>query len=130
MATRALPVEHARKRIEFKHIVMATDFSAASERALGYAIAMARRYGAGISLVHAISPEPQESVPMDPLPRELDIDWAEAERAMAQLAEDSQLKHLRHATTLKRGRVWDVLSSAIRNERFDLLVLGTHGRGG
>ena len=48
---------------------------------------------------------------------------------MAQLAEDSRLKHLRHATTLKRGRVWDVLSSAIRNERFDLLVLGTHGRG-
>lgn len=130
MATTTLAVEQATERVGFKHVVMATDFSSASQRALAYALAVSQRYGADLALVHAIAPEPWEPVPMDPLPYDVDHRWVDAKRAMAQLADETPIRHSRHETVLKEGPVWDVLSSAIQHERFDLLVLGTHGRGG
>ena len=57
--------------IGFKHVVIATDFSDASDRALAYALAIAQRYSCALSVVHAIKPEPREQIPMEPLPREL-----------------------------------------------------------
>jgi hypothetical protein len=56
--------------IGFKHVLMATDFSDASERALAYALAIAHRYSCALSVVYAIQPEPREQIPMEPLPRD------------------------------------------------------------
>jgi nucleotide-binding universal stress UspA family protein len=109
---------------------MATDFSPASQRALEYALAIARRYGSEISVVHAIPAEPRESVPMDPLPRELNRDRLEAERDMQRLEQEAHLGDFTHHTVVERGSVWDVLSSIIERDHPGLLVLGTHGRGG
>jgi nucleotide-binding universal stress UspA family protein len=44
----------ARPKIAVKNIVVTTDFSAASEVALGHALAIARSYGSKIHLVHAL----------------------------------------------------------------------------
>ena len=120
----------ALKKIAFKQILMATDFSEASERALGYAIAIARRYGATLSVVHAIPPEPRDAIPLEPLPRELNRPRLEAEEQMKHLGETAKMKDLNHHLLLGQGRAWDVLSSVVQLQEFDLLVLGTHGRGG
>src|ERR1700690_1051941 len=46
---------HDRKQgIEFKQVLVATDFSDGSRRALAYAIAIARRFGSELSVVHAL----------------------------------------------------------------------------
>lgn len=66
MSTIAPIAEQKEKKIDFQHIVIATDFSGASQRALAHAATLARRYGAELSLVHAICHEPREPVPMDP----------------------------------------------------------------
>jgi nucleotide-binding universal stress UspA family protein len=116
--------------IGFKQVVIATDFSDASERALSYALAIAHRYSCPLSVVHAIQPEPREPIPMEPLPRELNRRRFEAERLMKQLGEKAGVNNLKHNLLLEQGPVWDVLASVIQRETADLLVLGTRGRGG
>src|ERR1022692_5202219 len=119
-----------KQKIGLQHIVVATDFSAESKRALAHAVTLARRYGAELSLVHAIRPEPREPLPLDPTPRELDRRRLEAEQKMKQLDKESRLQDLRHHSLLQSGSVWDLLHSILEHDDIDLLVLGTHGRGG
>jgi nucleotide-binding universal stress UspA family protein len=119
-----------RDATSFKRILLATDFSEASEQALSYAVALCARYAGDLFLVHATEPEPRDAVPMDPLPRVLDREHIEAERKMKRLDRSAKLKGIPHHTMVERGRVWDVLSEVIERERIDLLVMGTHGRRG
>ncbi len=46
------------KRVLLTKILVTTDFSEVSDRALDYAIALARRYDARIYLAHVITPDP------------------------------------------------------------------------
>ncbi|MGC2171075.1 MAG: universal stress protein [Candidatus Sulfotelmatobacter sp.] len=116
--------------IGFKHVLIATDFSDASERALSYALAIAHRYGCALSVVHAIKPDPREQIPLEPLPRQLNRRRLEAEQQMKNLGEKAGLNDPEHDLLVEQGPVWDVLASVIQREKVDLLVLGTRGRGG
>ena len=116
--------------VSFKRILLATDFSEASERALSYAIAFCARYSSDLFIAHASDPEPREPIPMDPLPRELDRARVEAERQMKRLSKSAKLKDLPHNVIVEKGDVWPVLSSIIEREHVDLLIMGTHGRRG
>jgi nucleotide-binding universal stress UspA family protein len=75
-------------------------------------------------------PEPREPIPLDALPRELNRRRLEAEQEMKNFGEEARIDDLNHHMLLDRGRVWDVLGSVVQRESVDLLVLGTHGRGG
>ena len=118
------------EEVSFKRILLATDFSEASERALSYAIAFCTRYASDLLLIHAVEAEPREAVPMDPLPRELDRPRIEAERQMKRLGKSTKLKDLPHNLIVDKGEVWPVISSVIEREHIDLLIMGTHGRRG
>lgn len=118
------------EEVSFKRILLATDFSEASERALSYAIAFCARYMSDLFIVHATVPEPREPIPMDPLPRELDRPRMEGERQMKRLGKSARLKDLPHNLIVDKGEVWPVLSSVIEREHIDLLIMGTHGRRG
>lgn len=122
-------LEPAKQRLTFKHILMATDFSEASARALTISATIAGRHGSELLLVHAIPSAPKGAVPLDPLPREMDRDQLDAEEQMQRFIEASHMQSLSFRTQIAHGRVWDVLQSAIAQEETDLLVLGTHGRG-
>ncbi len=119
-----------KQAIAFRQILIATDFSDASQRAFDYALAIARRYGSTLSVVHAIPPEPWDEIPLEPLPRELNRHWTEAEQKMNSLSQDAAMKYVKHHLLLEQGQVWDVLASVIEREDVDLLVLGTRGRSG
>jgi nucleotide-binding universal stress UspA family protein len=122
-----MPVQSS---IALKHILVATDFSKASERALDFATAIARRHGSVLSVVHAIPEEPHGQVYVGPLPHELDRRRLEAEQQLKGLEESPQIKNLPHRLLVEHGGVWDVLASEIQREDIDLLVLGTRGRSG
>ncbi len=127
----ALAQIHDRKQgIGFKQVLVATDFSDGSQRALAYAIAIARRYGSNLSVIHALPPSPRDQIPLEPLPRELNRRRLEAEEQMKHLSEKVQMKEIKHHLLLEQGPVWDVLASVIQRKSVDLLVLGTRGRGG
>jgi nucleotide-binding universal stress UspA family protein len=112
--------------ISFKNILLATDFSVASEKAFNYAIAIARRCGSKISLVHVIPTESVSFVPELPGERQRD----EVKRQMENLASRSEFQQIPHEAILRAGSVWSVLSAVIRQQDIDLVVLGTHGRSG
>ncbi len=121
---------HKQKSIAFKHVLMATDFSEVSRSALDFAIAIARRHGSELFVVHAIPVEPHVRIPIGPLVRELDHRRLEAERQMKQIEEATGFEDLTCHLVLDRGNVWEVLASEIQSNHVDLLILGTHGRGG
>jgi len=112
--------------VSFKNILLATDFSDASEKAFNYTTAIARLHGSKIYFVHVIPPEFTSFIPEPPR------DWVrhEAEREMEILANRSELKSIAHEMVLRTGSVWSVLSAEIHEQNIELLVLGTHGRGG
>lgn len=112
--------------VSFKNILLATDFSDASEKAFNYAVAIARRHGSKISLVHMIPPESMSFIPEFPGERQRD----EAKRQMESLASRSELNQIPHETVVRAGSVWSVLSAVIHQQDIDLAVLGTHGRSG
>lgn len=118
------------KPFAFRHVLLATDFSPASERALSYAATLSRHYGSELSIVHAIAPERRDPIPLERLPRELNRPWLEAEQQMQDLTEAAPIRDLNHHSLLEQGPVWSVLASVIQRENIDLLVLGTSGRGG
>lgn len=123
-------VKEQKQSTGFKRVLVATDFSPVSERALAYALPIVRRYGSTMSIVHAMSPQVREPIILDPLPFQLDRERLGAETEMARLAEEMPVKNLHPHMFLERGGAWDVLASIIQRENPDLLVLGTHGRGG
>jgi nucleotide-binding universal stress UspA family protein len=116
------------KSLTFKHILIATDFSPASEETTACALAMARRYHSQVTVVHALAPTVRESVPLDS-PRELDGERIRAEQQMAMLAEKTEKMGVSSRFRIERGHVWDILSPLIQGNDVDLLVVGTHGRG-
>jgi nucleotide-binding universal stress UspA family protein len=120
-------VQNQKHAIGFKHVLIATDFSAASERALACALPIVRRYGSEVSIVNAIRPE---TITWESLPEEFDRERFGAEKEMASLSEEARVESLHPHLLLERGRAWDVLSSIMQRENTDLLVMGTHGRGG
>jgi len=117
-------------KIAFKNVLMATDFSEASERAFTYAVAIARRYGSVLSVIHAVPPEPRSSIPLEPLPHELNRARLNAEQRMRQIGETPGITSLNPRLLLAQGHVWPVLAALLEHEKFDLLVLGTCGRSG
>jgi nucleotide-binding universal stress UspA family protein len=119
-----VPQEEA--TVSFKNILLATDFSDASEKAFNYATTIARLHGSKIYVVHVIPPEPTYFIPELPVDRPRH----EEERRMASLASRSELKQIVHETVLRAGSVWSVLCAVIHEQNIDLVVLGTHGRGG
>ena len=112
--------------VSFKNILLATDFSDASEKAFSYAAAMARAHGSKIYIVHVISPETNSFIPELPTDRLR----REAEREMRILVSRGELQLIAHDALVRAGPVCNVLSAVIRERNIDVVVLGTHGRGG
>ena len=118
------------KIVRLRNILFATDFSVASERALNYALAIARRYDSHLHVVHVIRPDMYQVVPPDPFGAALELVRPAAEREMADLLVSGRLRGVSHDVLLEEGGIWPVLSRLITEKEIDLVVLGTHGRTG
>lgn len=119
-----------RPAISLKHILVATDFSGISKVALRHAAAIAARHGSDLHITHVIPTVSQSFIPIEPVPPELDLERKQANREMAEFVADENLTHIRHQELLVQGEICDVLAELVREQEIDLLVLGTHGRGG
>jgi nucleotide-binding universal stress UspA family protein len=116
-------------RVTFKNILFATDFSEVSQHALMHALAMAKRFDAKLTVVHVAPPESQVPIPMEPVPLEMDWQKQRAAESMKHLEEFEPLHMYPHETVLKQGNPWPEMAGLIDSRSFDLIVLGTHGRG-
>ena len=107
----------ASPRVSLKNIVVATDFSPASEFALDPAISIARRYESKILLAHAMEPSPQPQPGQEAEMHSREGALADAERKL--LAEAQRLP-----TSSASGACWSPLhwGLSIRSWRSTILI--------
>lgn len=117
------------KKVALSKILVTTDFSPESERALDYALSLARRYDARIYLTHVLTPDP--FMYAEPALAEATYEKVRqaAEQGIADILVSGKLRGIPHEVLLEEGNVWPVLEKAIVKHEIDLVITGTHGRG-
>ena len=117
-------------RIVAKSVVLGTDFSPASERALPYALAMAQRWHVPLIFAHVVV---RPTVAQQPgVPSLKDEGGKQQFRSvalerLARLSSPDAVSSLAHEAVIGSGEVWSGLSQIVRERDAGLLVLGTRG---
>ena len=112
----------------FRRILVATDFSKASRRALSEALALAVDNDARVSVAHVLRSDWRYE--MLESPPEIDLEQVDAEQRLKALIHEMDADGKVDATLVKHGSVTSALVSIIAESQADLLVMGTRGRGG
>jgi nucleotide-binding universal stress UspA family protein len=118
----------AKPRISLKNIVVATDFSAASESALDHAVAIARHYNSKILLMHAIGSTPDSQSWDEARIRGADKLLTHAEQKLC--AEAEKHPDVECQRFLLTGTALEVVEHILSLDHIDLIVVGTHGTKG
>ncbi len=117
------------KRVMLTKILVTTDFSEVSDRALDYAIALARRYDARIYLAHVITPDPFRFAEPQLAQATYEKVRQAAEEGITDILISGKLRGVPHEVLMEEGNVWPTLEELIIEHEIDLVVVGTHGRG-
>lgn len=116
-------------RLNFKKILLLTDFSEPSELAVPYATAIAREYQSEVCALHVITPVALPATFPEATGVLIDNTEETARDGMQRL--DSQLAGVSHDTLIVReASVWPAVEKVLQERDIDLLILGTHGRTG
>jgi nucleotide-binding universal stress UspA family protein len=118
--------------LSIKNILFPTDFSPISESALPYAVAIARRFGSTLHLVHVLSETNllmmSGGVDYVSMGTIYDDAHAEAKEKLEKIAE--RIDGVPHRIYARHGLIWKSLAGIIAENEVDLIVVGTHGRTG
>ena len=116
-------------KFTFSHILAPTDFSPNSARAVDYAVQLARRLGAKLTLVHIV-PEPSAlDYPIEGIPIQEIEGWEEeAEKSMADQLARAKLQY-QEVDSVQRTALHprDEIIRVAKELSADLLVISTHG---
>ncbi len=121
--------------VALRNVLVATDFSPTSEKALHYALAIATRYQSKIHLVHVIDSIAVEASAPEPirlLAPEMVTEFSAYQQihdaAQQQLKKQAEeLAGVRHQVYLTNGAAHEVVETLVRENHIDLVVIGTHG---
>jgi len=119
----------------FTRILVPTDFSAASELALTTARELAERLGASIHLLHVLE-DPYSTTAYATevygyLPPDIKENWQrDAEAHMATVLTPDERARFKTTTAVLFGSPAKTIVEHAQAEGIDLIVMGTHGRGG
>jgi nucleotide-binding universal stress UspA family protein len=116
--------------IHLKSILVATDFSSASAKALRHALSIARHYDAKLYVMHVVSSLGLNMTGPDAVAEATTLALRDAMLAERKLVESGELRDLRHQVIVRSGDVWSELQAEIKQQAIDLVVVGTHGRTG
>jgi nucleotide-binding universal stress UspA family protein len=111
-----------------RSILIATDFSEASEKALRYSLALARFYGAKLCLAHVVSSLGLTMAGPGAIAACEEAASREAADLEDSLIKTGALTGIQHKFIVRQGELWPELREIIRQETADLLLVGTHGR--
>jgi nucleotide-binding universal stress UspA family protein len=113
-----------------RSILIATDFSEASEKALRYSLALARFYESKFCLAHVVSSLGLTMAGPGAIAACEQAVSREAADLEDSLIQTGALTGIQHKFIVRQGELWPALREIIRQESADLLVVGTHGRHG
>ena len=132
VAKSPLPTARMRRPIRLAKILVPIDFSPCSQKALQYAVPLARRFGASITLLHVV----------EPIVYSMDYGYGPVSR---QIPNETMLKQTRTKlnslgkkiagsphlaeTIVRTGAVYFEIAEVARAREIDLIILGTRGCG-
>jgi nucleotide-binding universal stress UspA family protein len=113
-----------------RNILLATDFSESSARALGYALGIANRYESKLHLFHCIDPTPYSLAEPNEMQRTCDDARRELEHLASDLRGQTRAKSVDIKVVVEAGNLSAILPQIVKDLDLDLIVVGTHGRTG
>lgn len=116
----------------FHHIVVPTDFSSCAEEAWALAQRLARALDAELVLVHVLVEAPfYKEAPFIGHAREVyEAARRWAEDSLGQWVSKAKVDGLKARAAFRTGAAYQEIVNLATDERADLIVIGTHGRGG
>ena len=125
-------------KLALRNILVATDFSLSSERAVQHALAAAHHWGSTLHVAHVVQPGIFSILPPDAYmgtPELLDLALTqanhEAHKRLKELLQSSHCEDLKHHIWVRQGAaVGETVRAIAELEHIDLAVVGTHGRTG
>lgn len=115
------------KSVTFQNILIATDFSKASQAALKYAAGLAHQYHAKLHVLNVVAPLARTAIPVDSLSLDLDRTITQSGLHLKQFVASNLMEDLQHEEIVGRGFIPEVVEKMIADRRIDLLVVGTRG---
>jgi nucleotide-binding universal stress UspA family protein len=125
-----MPATRALAEVQVKSILVATDFSPISEKAVRHAISIARQYGAKLYLAHVVSSFGFIIAGPDMIAHATALALEDASALEGQLVASGALGGLAHQFIVRDGDIWTELQRVAEQEHIDVIVVGTHGRTG
>lgn len=116
--------------VSFSKIMVATDFSPASDRALEFAVSIVRRFNSKIYLTHIVTMHGYPMVAPEIAAASFEKLRGEAEAKLSEIVDSGRLYGLARETVITDGTLWAAIESLVERHKIDLLVLGTHGVSG
>jgi nucleotide-binding universal stress UspA family protein len=123
-------MSHIAAALKPRSVLIATDFSEASEKALRHSLAIARFYGSRLCLANVVSSVGLAMAGPCAIAACEDAALREGAQLEASLVRTGALAGIQHEFIVRQGELWPELREIIREEGTDLLVVGTHGRHG
>ena len=121
----------AASKLRLKNILVPTDFSAESLKALRYGIAFAHEFNAALWLIHVVEPPPFaagfESLPIVIEDMQL---VQKSERRLKELAAERIPSDIPMNTLVQQGPPFETIVSSARAHEIDMIVASTHGHTG
>src|SRR6185312_1595870 len=118
----------AQNALTFRNVLFAADFTAASNNAWWYALALASHFRSKLIVAHVLSPTAYVSVPPELLGEAKNRAMLEAKARMAQLQQRQRgATRLESEALLREGDIAEVLLGLVPEHNIDLVVVATRG---
>jgi nucleotide-binding universal stress UspA family protein len=121
----------------YTNLLVATDGSKFSEKAVVHAIGLAKALGAKVTAFYAAHdyPDPtySEGIIYETISRKdyAAIAAADAEKVLAKVAKKAKAEGVKCDTRYALSRApWEAILAAAKKNKCDVIVMGSHGRGG
>ena len=117
-----------RRRIQLQNVLFLTDFSPAAAAAIPYAAEVAKRFGAKLFALHMRTPVINPMTEPTTWPTLEKAAEAEAKNQRETLSRS--FPGLEPRVLIEEGNLYEAVLDAVKKNKIDLIVLGTHGRTG
>jgi len=124
-----MPVAESMVQIALKRILVATDFSEGSRRALLTGLGIAQRYASNLHVVHVVPSEGYGVTGVGMLGA-MNFARHNAQDLESEFLRKGYFEGIRYQITVEKGEVWPAVARIVEEEGVELVILGTHGRSG
>jgi nucleotide-binding universal stress UspA family protein len=115
--------------LQVNNILVLTDFSACSQKALLYAVNIARLHKSKLTVLHIVSPRP--GMARDPRrDKAVRAAWGEMKKREADVFSTGVSRDIPYQLLVRRGKTWNVISRIVKLQNTDLIVIGARGKTG